>query len=196
MFDPFTATFEEARDAQFRMDASAAKAAGPTGPLYQWASASRVSASRERIEKEGDGFEVLACINRCVTHGLIAPEWLAYAYNRRFYEVLGCRVGSWDDAKAFGLPYPKGTHLAALRKARLNRVAVALAVREVLSREPDTAIDGELFRAVGKPLGLGKSLAAKLYYEALKFEPQPPSRTARGIQNFPQVQKKSRKRRT
>ena len=81
--------------------------------------------------------------------------------------------------------------LRALHGDPLERV-----VRQVLSREPDTTIDGELFAAVGKPLGLGRSLAAKLYYEALKFETQPPSRTTRGIRNFPQVQKKSRKRKT
>ena len=72
----------------------------------------------------GDGFAVLAAISHCVTSGLVAPEWLADAFNRRYASVVGFGAGSWDDPSAFGRPYPKGTNLASLRKAAKGSRAV------------------------------------------------------------------------
>jgi len=165
MFDPWTATLDEA----VRLDEECGddKAlSDPTRPLYQWHAASQVEQRRVLIDK-GDGFAVLACIRLCVTHGLVAPKWLAVAFNSRFDPVLDCRVASWDDPKSFGRPYPKGTHLSALRKARQNRHAVWVAVYEEVQRNSDVAIDKELFDRIGKPLGLGATLTEELFREAI-----------------------------
>ena len=164
-FDPFTATLPEALAEQARWQAETGKQSDSCMPLARCTAAAQVSARRQRCEAANGGFEVLLCIRDCVTNGLVAPEWLAYAYNRRFDAVLNCRVGSWHHDQAFGRPYPKGTHLAALRKARRTRYAVVLAVHAALELEPAPAIDGALFEAVGRPLGLGKTLTANLYYE-------------------------------
>jgi hypothetical protein len=165
MFDPWTADFETAKLAQ---ESCGLDVADPNGPLYQAAAVKSIEAEKPAIDA-GDGFAVLACIRRCVTHGLVAPEWLAYAFDRRYDAVLNCRAGSWDSLLAFGKPYPVGTHLNALRKARLNRVKVRLDVTDILQREPETPIDKGLFERVGKSLGLGATLTEEFYYQAKRM---------------------------
>ncbi len=162
VFDPWTANFDEAKHSQ---DVSGRDFVDPRGPLHQFFAAKQIEANKAGIDA-GDGFAVLACIRTCVTHGLIAPEWLVYAFNRRYDAVLNCRVDSWDSPLAFGKPYKKGAHLAALRKARTKRFAVLNAVKDIRSREPKTPIDKGLFERVGGPLGLGATLAEELYYQA------------------------------
>ncbi len=87
-FDPWAASFDDARAAQDAREFSA----GPTEPIYQWDAVQRINARKLAVDN-GNGFAVLACIRDCVTHGLIAPEWLAYdriaRYNRA--DVLATR---------------------------------------------------------------------------------------------------------
>lgn len=167
MFDPWTATIDEAIG---ELDGWLREHPGEysCSPVSQCNAARMIEADKASIES-GDGFAVLTCIRRCVTHGLVAPVWLAYAFNRRYGAVLNCLADSWDDPQAFGRPFPKGKHLNALRKARVNRFAVLNAVNEKLAFEPETAIDKSLFESVGKPLGLGSTLTEELYYQALKM---------------------------
>lgn len=137
----------------------------PCGPLYQAAAAARVESLRSSIDK-GDGFAVLAAIRICLNHGLVGPEWLSYAFNQRYDQVLNCRAASWDAPKAFGKPYKKGTHLNALRKRREKCFAVLNDINEIRAREPSTPIDKALFERVGKQLGLGGTLTEEYYYHA------------------------------
>lgn len=137
----------------------------PCGPLYQVVGARNIESLRSSIDK-GDGFAVLAAIRICLNHGLVGPEWLSYAFNRRYDQVLGCRAASWDDPKAFGKPYKKGTHLNALRKRREKCFAVLNYINEIRAREPSTPIDKALFERVGKRLGLGSTLTEEYYYQA------------------------------
>jgi hypothetical protein len=184
MFDPWTATDDEAiREQESRPGESSCR------PLAQCNAARMIEAEKAHIEA-GDGFAVLACIRHCVTHGLVAPVWLAYAFNQRYDSVLNCRADSWDDPQAFGRPYPKGKHLNALRKARVNRFAVLNAVNAKLMSEPETAIDKRLFESIGKPLGLGSTSTEELYYQALKITGQ---RNTAKSSNFAGLHRKRRR---
>jgi hypothetical protein len=160
-FDPWTADRETAKLAQ---DGCGLEWANSCGPVFQASAAKQIAAAKSAIDA-GNGFAVLTCIRQCVTHGLVAPEWLAYAFNRRYDAVSLCLANSWDSTLAFGKPYP-GRQLNALRKARTKTLAVWLAVREVIAREPGTPIDKGLFERVGEPLGLGATLAEEFYYKA------------------------------
>lgn len=99
-FDPWTASFEDAKAAQDGREFSG----DPAEPIYQWAAVQKIN-ERRQARDNGDGFAVLACIRNCVTHGLIAPEWLAYAFNRRYDAVLNFR------AKAGMTPKPLGDRI-------------------------------------------------------------------------------------
>ena len=161
MFNPFTATFEEAQ-------ALAGNDTSPTNPIFQWADAQYINEKRKQIE-EGDGFEVLACIRRCVTSGLVAPKWLGMEFNKRYDSVLNCRAKSWDDNIAFGIPYKKGMNIAALKKKRKFMFAVYTEIQSRLECNPSTPIDAGLFETVGKKFNLGKTLTSEYYYEAKKY---------------------------
>lgn len=168
VFNPWTATFDDAIAAN---EASTLSIGDPTRPLYQWNGAQRLEAMRAGALI--NGFDVLACVRICANHDLVMPEWLAFAFIRRYDAVLNCRAGSWDDPAAFGKPYPKGTHLSALRKARVNSYAVWNMVNSILKANPERAIDKGLFEEVGEHLGLGATLADEYYYQVKRRWPNP-----------------------
>lgn len=161
MFNPFTSSFEEA-EALSENDIS------PNSPIFQWFAAQEINKVRESIDT-CDGFAVLAAIRKCVTRGLVAPEWLAYEFNRRFDSVLNCRAKSWDDPLAFGLPFKKGSNLNALRKKRNLMFAVWSEVNRKLVESESMPIDEYLFEIVGKKFYIGKTLTGEYYYAAKKY---------------------------
>lgn len=165
MFDPWTATFEEATSAQRDWEAAGGGTTSPLGPIFQANSAKQVLTMRSEIDS-GNGRAVLQAIGIVVLHGLIAPDWLASAYLQRLRAVTHADVGSWDDQKAFGRPYPKGTNLAATKKASVGRLAVWVDVKNHMAKFPDTPIDKGLFELIGKPLGFGVTLTEEYYYAA------------------------------
>ena len=126
----------------------------------------RIEALRETV-LAGDGFALLGAVRICANFDLVMPEWLAREFIQRYDRVLTCEADSWDDA--FGRPYPKGTHLNALRKQRRLKHAVWGEVQSILMREPATAIDAHLFERVGARLNIGKTLAASYYYAAVRL---------------------------
>jgi hypothetical protein len=102
-FDPFTATLEEAKA---QPDAWA-----DHGAVLRWGAAQQINSDREELEKSPiDG------VARCVRAGLVAPNWLAYAFLRQYGKVLRCEVASWDEA--FGPPFAPGKHLSTYRLQR------------------------------------------------------------------------------
>lgn len=167
MFDPWTASLDEAITSQEATSENCVH-----GPIFQWSAARKIEAEREAVEN-GDGFAVLACIRRCVTNNLVAPEWLAYAFNRRYDKVLNCHVRSWDEA--FGKPYP-GKSISDLRRRRELRFAVLNAVNNIRC-QPGRAIDESLFEEVGAEFGIKKTLCSELYYEAKALLPQDSAKT-------------------
>jgi hypothetical protein len=161
MFDPWTATLDEAMAAQSVWYGNGIG----REPIFQWDAARQVEA-RQNAVVGGDGFAVLACIRTCVTNDLVAPEWLAYAFNAHFDKVLNCRVGSWD--AAFGKPYP-GKHLRNLQQRRKLRFDVLDRIRDILKTESKTAVDETLFAQVGREFNIGKTLCGEMYYEAKRL---------------------------
>ncbi len=166
MFDPWSSTFEEARQAQNALETD--EILGPCGPIHQWAAAQDIERMREEIESgfRSSGFATLGAVRRCLTHGLVAPEWLVMSFNRRYDAVGNCIAGSWDSPLAFGEPYP-GKSIASLRKARMFRLQVYLAVIDAREKR-GVSINKLLFDEIGEQFGLGKTLTEKLYYEAVR----------------------------
>lgn len=169
VFDPWNGSLDDAIRVSEEMRTEG-RPSGPCNPVFQWQAARDIGASREIIDA-GDGFAVLVCIRKCVTHGLVAPDWLASAFNQRYDSVLNCRVASWDDPSAFGRPHPKGAHVTALRKKRTLKLAVLNAVNDLKLRDPDRAIGPELFEKIGKQFGIGKTLTEEYYYSARRALP-------------------------
>jgi len=153
-FDPFTATLEEA---QAQPDANE-----PRGAVWRACGAHMLMERRAYYEANPlDGMAV------CAVHDLVAPDWLARAYLRGFRTVVNCEARSWDEA--FGAPFPKGTNIAAARRARRNRVAVAVAFSDILQRDPSRPVDKALWEEIGARIGEGATRAEELYREALRM---------------------------
>ncbi len=184
MFDPWHANTSEMEAAQTAWLASG-KNGSPEDPASQFWAVANIAARRVKITLPGatdeKAREILWCVRVCLSHRIIAPEWLADAFSTRFDAVFNAEVGSWGDPLAFGTPYPKGTHIAALRKGLKNGPKVVKAVEALLESNPETAIDKGLFQQIGKPLGLGATLAEELYYDFRVKLPQ--SKKSRGMNN-------------
>lgn len=137
------------------------------GPLFQRAALDEIDRYETRY-LNGDRFALMEAIYLCSWHKLMMPDWVSSEYTKGIQAILGCRAKSLDDV--FGLPYKKGLHLNALRKKREIRPAIFVRVMEILKENPDTPIDRELFKRVGKEVRppVGGSEAEKLWYEAKK----------------------------
>lgn len=132
-------------------------------PLHQWKAFRKLAACKDAFIK-GDELELMRAIHICAKHGLAMPEWVSEAYSTAFDKIANADAKSWG--AVFGSPYPKGAHLAAIRKKKLNMGKVWLEVECGLGMVPGTAIDERLFEQIGNKLGLGKTLVAEYYYEA------------------------------
>ena len=133
-----------------------------TLPLFQYSAAQSVLQLKDSIQN-GDGFDLLLAVRKCGTHGLVFPEWLSYAFNRSFDQVLNCHTNSWD--VAFGKPYPN-KKIHDLRRRRELCFAIYNRVSEIKASEPQTPIDKSLFERVGRESGTGATLTEELYYLA------------------------------
>ena len=151
VFNPFTATLDDARALLDEPDG-----ARLVGAIV---GAQTLLANRAFYERHPiDGMAV------CARNDLVAPDWLAKAFLRGFDAVLNCRVGSWDEA--FGEPYP-GKQLAQLRRRRVNRIKVTLAVSAAMQSDPEQAVDVGFWERIGASVGEGKSQAQTLHAEAV-----------------------------
>lgn len=158
---------------------------GTDAQLFQFFAVQHCIAQRAEIEQDGSGFAVLTAVRECGTHSLVMPDWLVYAFNRRYDAVLNFRALSWDDSESFGRPYPKGTNRAAKRKKRVLSIAVFNDVRRSVESQPGTPIDKALFEKVGAEHAIGATLAEEYYRHAKallqRITPAKTSKTA-GLQ--------------
>eukprot|EP01041_Mallomonas_annulata_P029531 gene29531-51547_t len=153
---------------------------GTDAQLFQFFAVQHCIALREEIEKDESGFAVLGAVRQCGTYGLVMPDWLVYAFNRRYDAVLNFRALSWDAPESFGRPYPKGTNRVAQRKKRMLQFQVWNEVTRIRKMEPDTPIDGELFERVCGPLNIRVTLASEYYYSVKKkFDMTAPKNSAK-----------------
>jgi hypothetical protein len=157
MFDPWRATLPEAEAAHRDSD-------GPVGAVFQWAAAQKLKEMQARESR--DGFDVLWCVAECATHGLVMPDWLVAEYLRRYRAVQQLHVDSWADPQSFGRAYPKGAQVQAMRRRRVNRVKVGLAVTEFVKANPDKPLDSEWER-IGEMVAKSDKEAQKLFSEAV-----------------------------
>lgn len=140
-FDPWTAT---AKDAMF--------AGGQS--IYQWQAVRDIETMRPRIEEAvkilseketfgkketkliaAAGFDVLNCTKLVMQNGLIAPEWLVYAFNQRYYPVVHCKAEGWHSARSFGKPY-ENKKLENQRKLREANFEVWRRIAGIIERHP------------------------------------------------------------
>jgi hypothetical protein len=152
-------TFEEALK-----EMPSRSASDPTLPLFQWVAVCKLGEYKKQFES--DKYYLMAAIRVCANHGIPLPDWAASAYIKAYDEVNNARAKSWS--KVFGDPYPKGRHLAAIRKKRELQFAVFNKITQTLAMEPSLPIDESLFEKVGKELNIEKTLASEYYYAAKK----------------------------
>jgi len=110
--------------------------------------------------ENGDNAKLFSAIGYCGRNKIIMPEWLVQSFHDSWYEWIGYKVKTLDEA--FGLEWPKRKSLAAARKKRNKRFEVYNRIKAF--HEEGETIDGELFEKVGHDLCLGKTLAAEYYY--------------------------------
>lgn len=117
----------------------------------------------------GSGLDVLEAIQTCIRYKLVVPEWLGDAFRKRLNSVRLHEVASWDSPQAFGKPFPKGAHLARLRKDSRSGPVIYQCVRQLLTADPTRPIDESLFEDVAAKFaknvkGLGRSECQRIYY--------------------------------
>lgn len=136
---------------------------GPEGLLFKYAAVRRCLELRSLVEA-GSGFDILACVRSCGTHGLVMPLWLVHAFNRCFDAVLNGRAINWDDPKAFGAPYKKGTRQHVIQRDRLNRLKVYQLIKVAV--DAGRGVEHDLFEEISSALGSNATDVKRLYREA------------------------------
>lgn len=95
--------------------------------------------------------------------GCPMPEWVAVAVRDGVDRMADFELESWD--QVFGRVLEKGEQREnAKRNAALRKQIRPMVVRALLA-DPDVALDDLLFEEIGGQLGIGKTLAKKLFYE-------------------------------
>ena len=133
---------------------------------------------KEDYEKKGNSLALFNAIGMCARFGYVVPKWASEAFDHGLGKVALAEVGSWD--AAFSRPYPKGTHLAKLRRRQEVDLLIYSRIREVLAWRPGepsianwltrrASIDPELFEEVGKEFHVGARLCKDLYYQQKKI---------------------------
>jgi hypothetical protein len=120
----------------------------------------------ERDFRNGDRMALAHAIAICASASprRALPKWAALAFVAGYSGIIHYRSDSWESI--FGPARPKGQHLAALRKESQKSLEVWSEIQ--LRHEAGTPIDDELFEAVGKKNGIGKTVV-KEYFAAAKL---------------------------
>lgn len=111
----------------------------------------------------GDANALIQAIRICFVFEEVAPQWVAAAFlsaTNKWYALEVKELG-----EAFGVTFPKGAHLTALRKQQRLRWAVIKAIED--AEKSGRAIDEELFEQIGEKLHIGKT-AVKQYYKSAR----------------------------
>ena len=106
MFDPFTATEQDAKN-QPNADGV------PDGAFWKWQAAQKITRHKDQYEANP-----IHGIADCLRAKITPPDWLTSAFLKQFDRVKDAEVRTWDEA--FGAPYPKSVHLETIRKSRGN----------------------------------------------------------------------------
>ena len=109
-FDPWTCSEHEARAAMRWWLAIGNDRTATNNPWFQYKIAEEVSSCREIIENTklpNHGLNLMNCTNKVLHHQLIAPQWLAQAFDKVCQPVLG-RTTPIDAGAAPGAVRPPG----------------------------------------------------------------------------------------
>ncbi|HCI3972011.1 TPA: hypothetical protein NO321_000220 [Pseudomonas aeruginosa] len=151
-FDP-TWSFEQAK---------AAGDDGPVSPFQRWQAWSLMLEAYRSSFEEGERNSVLEALRLCAIHELPMPEWLSAGYQQCFREWRHLHVKTLD--AAFGVTLPKGSHFAAMRKAR--RLAFAVPALVMRLKRKGMPVDEGLFHEIGKALNVSAGTAKSAYYKS------------------------------
>ncbi len=135
-------------------------------PIQRWAAAQELRQLHAQLLL-GNKAAVVEGLYLCTFNDLPIPRWCAMGYLAAFRKVVHYRAKSWDDV--FGRPHKKGVQLEAKQRRREKAPAVYNMIRNIRKENPGTAIDSGLFEAVGKKLGLCKTLAEEYYYDMVHW---------------------------
>jgi len=113
----------------------------------------------ERKFRDGDKTELLQVMNLCVSLRMPFPGWVRIA----FLTATSSLPRSWDDV--FGRPLPKGKNPNKERLWIRVQVPLYLRVQELHAR--GKPIDEDMFKVVGKELGISGGTANRIYYEGI-----------------------------
>jgi hypothetical protein len=142
----------------------------PERLVFQYFATRMVLRLRPKIEM-GSGFAVLQAVAECARTGLAMPDWLAVEFLKRYRAVRHYEERSWDAPKSFGRPYPKGTNIAAKRKAWLLGSKLYLQVCELYGNS--NIVLSEAIRSVASALHIGETLAEEYFIEQRRINPSP-----------------------
>ena len=106
--------------------------------------------------------EALNCISDCFLINNPIPEWAQKALINAVARVNSFQVKSWDEV--FGRPLEKGKQLEAQRRKFELMEQIFQRVQE--RHEAGEFIVKGLFESVGQELGIGGTVASKIYYDA------------------------------
>lgn len=125
-----------------------------------------------RIEFEtGDKSAVMRAIKLSLKYRMLPPEWASAGFTAACQKIDNFESNSWDEI--LGTPFPKGTHLNAIKKKHRLMHSVWLFVRLEYHQgskldnngiPQPISIDVELFARAGKKFGIGQTLASEYYY--------------------------------
>jgi hypothetical protein len=144
-----------------------AEAKAVQAPREQLDAAEECVRLRSQIEA-GDGGAVLDAIGHCAEHRLVIPEWLADEYLRRHGNVGRGQARDWNDERAFGRAYPKGTNIAGIRAKVEDAPAAYVFAVGLLAADPTRPFDAGFYEEIGAHIGVGKTRAQELLAMALK----------------------------
>jgi hypothetical protein len=115
----------------------------------------------------GDRQILLWAINDCAESGDPIPDWAAKALRKILYGAAKGRFNSWDDEDAFGKIFAKSA-----RKRGIQSDARMFDVYDKVIKysEDGFKIDDNLFKRVGKELGIGKKETVKKLWKRAKAD--------------------------
>ena len=114
---------------------------------------------REAVEA-GDGEALIHALVGALQRGGAVPDWLAYRALAAFRRWMHLKARTLDEA--FGVSRPKGRQIATQRHRADRGILVFMDVDQL--RAARVPVDEQLFAAVGRLHGFGKTTASEIYY--------------------------------
>ena len=118
----------------------------------------------KKLYEAGDKSQLIAAIRFCGEQKTVMPEWVVHEFQQatnNWYNLEVKELGA-----AFGLQWPKGAHMKAMK----NRGSLVFDVlnRVEKAKNKGVPVDENLFSKIGKEIGLGKTLVSEYYYYGRK----------------------------